>query len=110
MDYLKTEQLASYLPYGLTCLVDEKHIVTMNAVYSDGTCTFFDLVESNRGFKSIKPILKPLKEIDWQEFIDGNIGLMSDNIHDFIDYFVSDAANYDAAILCAPYPVFRWCL
>lgn len=106
----KLEQLASYLPYGLNCLVDEKHRVKMNSVYSDGTCTFYDLIESEKGFTSIKPILKPLKDIDWQAFINDNHRLMSDAIHDFIDYFVSDAANYDAAILSAPYPVFKWCL
>ena len=106
----KLEQLASYLPYGIICLVDEKHRVKMNSVYSDGTCTFCDLVESEKGFKCIKPILKPLKDISWQAFINDNHRLMSDANHDFIDYFVSDATNYDAAILSAPYPVFRWCL
>ena len=106
----KLEQLSAYLPYELVCLVDGKHKAKMNSVYSDGTCTFCELVESEKGFKSIKPILKPLKDIDWQTFINENHRLMSDAIHDFIDYFVSDAANYDAAILSAPYPVFKWCL
>jgi hypothetical protein len=106
----KLEQLAAYLPYGIYCLVDQKHKVKMHSVYSDGTSSFCDLVESEKGFKSIKPILKPLKDIDWQAFINDNHGLMSDAIHDFIDYFNSDAANCNVAILSAPYPVFRWCL
>lgn len=106
----KLEQFASYLPYGINCLVDEKHIVRMDSVYSNGTCTFCNLIESEKGFKNIKLILKPLQDIDWQAFINDNHRLMSDAIHDFIDYFVSDAANYDVAILQAPYIVFQWCL
>ena len=105
----KLEQLAAYLPYQLMCMVDGKK-AKMDSVYYDGTCTFCSLVECEKDFKSIKPILKPLKDIDWQTFINENHRLMSDAIHDFIDYFVSDAANYDAAILSAPYPVLKWCL
>ena len=59
---LKTEQLAAYLPYSLMCMVDGKQ-AKMDSVYSDGTCTFFDLVESQQGFKSIKPILRPFDDI-----------------------------------------------
>jgi hypothetical protein len=53
--------LSAYLPYNLTCLVDGKHATTLHAVYADGTCTFYNLVESEHGFSSIKPFLRSLK-------------------------------------------------
>lgn len=53
----KLEILSAYLPHGAECNVDGK-IATMNSVYSDGTCTFYDLVESDKGFESIRPILR----------------------------------------------------
>lgn len=60
----KLEQLAAYLPYKLMCLVDGKYKVKLNSVYSDGSCTFCDLIESEKGFKTIKPILKPIDDAD----------------------------------------------
>jgi hypothetical protein len=36
----------------------------LDAVYSDGTCCFHDLVESEKGFESVKPILKPISWAD----------------------------------------------
>lgn len=61
MKTTKLEQLSAYLPYNLICLVNGKYKAEMNAVYSNGTCTFHSLIESDKGFKSVKPILKPLE-------------------------------------------------
>lgn len=71
---LEVKHLAAYLPYGLQCEVVnwskakgryETHRGTMCSVYSDGTCTFQDLVESDHGFHSIKPILRPIFDIKY---------------------------------------------
>lgn len=56
---LELKHLSTYLPYKLICLVDGKPAI-LNAIYTDGSCCFHDLVESEKGFESVKPILKPL--------------------------------------------------
>lgn len=70
---LETKHLAPYLPYKLKCMVDGKK-AEMNSVYSDGTCTFCELVESEKGFESIKPILQPLfnDNFDYSVFLMDN--------------------------------------
>lgn len=110
MKHSKLQQLASYLPYKLNCIVDGQHRAELNSVYSDGTCTFHDLVESAKGFKSIKPILKPLHSIDWHKCKEENPKNMTDNIDAFIDYFLSDPAKYESVIFASPYAIFQWCL
>lgn len=61
---LKTKHLAPYLPYNLKCEVlnsgQEKEIGEMIAVYNDGSACFGNIVESEKGFEYIKPILQPL--------------------------------------------------
>lgn len=55
--------LCSYLPYKLLCkVIDQGNPTTsiLNAVFTGGECCFHGLVESDHGFESIKPILKPL--------------------------------------------------
>ena len=63
---LGLKHFAAYLPYGLICEVinwDAKisrymtTISELHAVYSDGSCVFHDLVESEQGFESVRPIL-----------------------------------------------------
>lgn len=71
---LELKHLVPYLPYKLKCWIKDfplelgipptNGIHTMNSVYFDGTCTFHDIVESEKGFQYIKPILRPLKEIE----------------------------------------------
>ena len=64
---IETRHLAPYLPYNLMCKVkDEGKIVVaeMHSIYADGTCTFCNTVESEKGFDWIVPILRPLKDID----------------------------------------------
>jgi len=68
----KAQFLAFSLPFGLFCQVLDKgndpKFVKLSAVYNDGSCSFFDTVESDHGFESVKPLLRPLsdltKEID----------------------------------------------
>lgn len=67
---LTTKHLAAYLPYGVKCQVDNK-IAELQAVYADGTCTFYDIVEAQQGFKSIKLCLRPLEDMTKQITING---------------------------------------
>ena len=60
-------EIAPYLPYKLKCQVKDKKktvVAQLNAVYSDGSCTFHSLVESDKGFKEVKPILRPLHDMN----------------------------------------------
>jgi len=60
---LKTKHLAPYLPYNLKCEVlnsgQEKEIGEMIAVYDDNSACFGNIIESEKGFEYIKPVLKP---------------------------------------------------
>ena len=56
---LELKHLAAYLPYELICLVDGKEAI-LDAVYADGSCCFHNLVESEKSFESVKPILRDL--------------------------------------------------
>ena len=57
-DQTKHEILCAYLPYGVECLIDGTITAKMHSVYFDGTCTFHDIVESEQGFESVRPILR----------------------------------------------------
>lgn len=46
-------EIAPYLPYKLKCQVKDRNKTVdaqLNAVYSDGSCTFHSIVESDKGF------------------------------------------------------------
>jgi hypothetical protein len=63
---LELKHLAPYLPYALKCRVTDLNRITtseMHSVYSDGSCTFHDLIESEQAFSDIKPILRPLSDL-----------------------------------------------
>ena len=64
----KEQFLAFSLPFGLFCEVLDKgndpKFVKLSAVYNDGSCSFFDTVESDNGFKSVKPLLFPLTDFE----------------------------------------------
>lgn len=74
----KAQFLAFSLPFGLFCQVLDKgndpKFVKLSAVYNDGECSFFDTVESDHGFESVKPILRPISDLVRE--IDGKIGLV----------------------------------
>lgn len=75
------EKLSAYLPYQLMCWVDKNKKARMDSVYADGTCTFHELVESEKGFKYITPMLKPIREADkyiQKEFLKHDKGLWCD--------------------------------
>lgn len=112
MEATKLEIFASYLPHKLKCLVDGE-VAELNAVYSDGSCTFFDLVESEKGFDSVKPILMPLSEIDFSMFIaDASVGDFDsdDFYHEWIEFFNYHSMDYDRTILECPNVILNWLL
>ena len=65
---LETKHLAPYLPYNLKCEVlnsgQEKEIGEMIAVYDDNSACFGNIIESEKGFEYIKPILRPIQEVE----------------------------------------------
>lgn len=65
---LETKHLAPYLPYNLRCEVlnsgEEKEIGEMIAVYDDNSACFGNIIESEKGFEYIKPILKPMLDFE----------------------------------------------
>jgi len=65
---LETKHLAAYLPYNLKCEVlnsgQEKEIGEMIAVYDDNSACFGNIIESEKGFEYIKPILKPMLDFE----------------------------------------------
>lgn len=67
METLKLHHIAPYLPYELECqTVDRGEVVIseLNAAYSDNSYTFMNIVESEKGFDDIKPLLKPMSALN----------------------------------------------
>ena len=67
METLKLHHIAPYLPYELKCqTVDRGEVVIseLNAAYSDNSYTFMNIVESEKGFDDIKPLLKPMSALN----------------------------------------------
>lgn len=94
---LKTKHLAPYLPYNLKCEVlnsgQEKEIGEMIAVYDDNSACFGNIIESEKGFEYIKPILKPMLDFetnkDIKEYLnEGFITIDNNfiNIEDMLTY------------------------
>lgn len=74
---LELKHLAPYLQHNLKCQVTDKRkrkIATLGGLYNDGNCVFHDTIESEKGFKRIKPLLLPLSAL--YEVIDGEIGIV----------------------------------
>lgn len=70
---MKTElkHLSAYLPYGLNCEVIDmglKKTLTLNGLYEDASCVFYDSIESHIGYESVKPCLRPLSDLIKEEF------------------------------------------
>ena len=64
---LSAVHLAPYLPYKLKCLVTDKgksKIGSLFSVYDNGECSFYDTIESEKGFSEVKPILRPMTMLD----------------------------------------------
>jgi hypothetical protein len=110
----KLEKLTAYLPYNVECLVDNEHYAVMRSVYSDGTSTFWDLVESEQGFESIKLLLSPIHEIDFTPYIEQNENdkvKLSDAVTDFIYRYESCPDNLLVEhFKSCPYCLMLWCL
>jgi hypothetical protein len=93
---LETKHLAPYLPYNLKCEVlnsgQEKEIGEMIAVYNDGSACFGNIVESEKGFEYIKPILRPIQEVE--QYFEKLYGCLEHQ--DVTDYFDADfLASHD---------------
>ena len=64
---LELKHLAPYLPYELLCeVVDQGKTkqAKLCGAYTDNSYTFFDTVESEHGYDSIKPILRPIIDLE----------------------------------------------
>ena len=87
---LETKHLAPYLPYNLKCEVlnrgQEKEIGEMMAVYDDGSACLGNIIESEKGFEYIKPILRPIQEVE--QYFENLYGDL--NHQDVTDYFDAD--------------------
>lgn len=92
---LETKHLAPYLPYNLMCEVlnsgQEKEIGEMIAVYNDGSACFGNIVESDKGFEYIKPILFPLTELEY--YTNGLKHLRYRTDKDAVSDIISDIEN-----------------
>ena len=87
MEKLELKHLAPYLPYSLKCqLVDqgETVIAKLCGAYTDNSYAFFDTVESEHGFDSIKPILRPLSDLIEEINHNGDIFYPCDKVSDDI--------------------------
>ena len=72
--HLEIKHLVPYFPYELECMVsdycngdnstNEPKRVKLNAIWSDNSYSFFGLVESDRGFDKIMPILRPISDFN----------------------------------------------
>lgn len=75
---LESKHLAPYLPYNLKCQVTDKRkkkIATLGGLYNDGNCVFHDTIESEKGFKRIKPLLLPTSSL-YTEMEDGKVPIV----------------------------------
>lgn len=75
---LESKHLAPYLPYNLKCQVTDrrkKKIATLGGLYNDGNCVFHDTIESEKGFKRIKPLLLPMSSL-YTEMEDGKVPIV----------------------------------
>lgn len=75
---LELKHLAPYLPYNLKCQVTDKRkrkIATLGGLYNDGNCVFHDTIESEKGFKRIKPLLLPMSSL-YTEMEDGTVHIV----------------------------------
>lgn len=80
----KAQFLAFSLPFKLVCQVTDKgetKFSELSGVYFDGSAVFCDIVESDKGFSSVKPVLRPLSDLLLE--INGVVGLVElAKIHD----------------------------
>lgn len=64
-----------YLGTGLQCSVLDKgqeKTATLNGIYDNGECVFYDLVESQKGFDKIIPHLRPMSDLK-KPLADGSV-------------------------------------
>lgn len=74
IEKLELKHIAPYLPYRLKCKVTDRGkivISDLNAAYSDNSYAFMNIVESEKGFDEIKPILRPLSDLTKEIEVNG---------------------------------------
>ena len=115
---LELKHVAPYLPYGLQCQTKDrgkKVISTLNACYSDNSYTFMGIVESEKGFSDVKPLLRPLEDLtkeiehNGEEFVPlkrmGWIDYPGSNMD--VDIFILDIKNGSAQYMEMK-KLFQW--
>lgn len=79
---ITTEEIAGYLPYKVKCLVKDaggkEQVAELSSIYLNdkdliANCGFYDLVESEHGFESVKPLLRPLSSLTTEQEIEGKM-------------------------------------
>ena len=98
---LTIEHIAPYLPYGL-------NVSKLHTLHSGVGIGSIEHVLTTKN-KAIKPILRPLSDLDTETLLKDLGRKSSDAIIDWCEYFDSDSENKNCAILCAPYPVIQYC-
>ena len=101
---LTVTHLQSYLPHNLVCLVNN-HYATLSGLYTDGEVVFFDLVESQHGFQSIKPLLRPLSE--YQDINSPAMQELNEDLGTLIH--INELANRETLLSSIPYYVAQVC-
>lgn len=64
---MKLQHIAPYLPYSIKCQTTDRGMVViteLNAIYSDNSYSFMNIVESEKGFDEVKPLLKPMSALN----------------------------------------------
>jgi hypothetical protein len=114
---LQTKEITPYLPFKLKCQVKDlgKTIeAELHSVYADGTCTFCDTVESEKGFDWIKPILKPLSVFECDHIIQVKdhlgLGQWCDHYDQYFDAWFDDAESIQKLVLQCPYEIMQFFL
>ena len=67
METLKLHHIAPYLPFGLKCQTFDcgKLVISeLNAAFFDNSYSFMNIVESEKGFDDMKPLLKPMSALN----------------------------------------------
>ena len=109
-DQEKIEYFAAYLPYGVRLSTSVFHnelypLTIEEGLFWNRGMTIQDSVNNNA-----KLILKPLHEVDLQDFVDENQFKMSDALYQYISAFDDDVSNQDVIVMSAPYIIFQWLL
>lgn len=94
---LELKHLAAYLPYGLQCEVIDmgiKKTLTLNGLYEDCSCVFYDSIESHIGYESVKPVLRNLSDLTKEIEYNGEMFVPCLEIDKLFDVDFSNELSY----------------